>query len=167
MKFFKMIALIVLLILIVVLSCIFGDIVSSIATAMAVVVAAWQIWEGHRLSSAEFEDSFDQQYRALSYQIPVNALIGKDLSTEKRDSAREAIYNYLDLCNEQVYQRTKNRISYERWVEWASGMEENLKRPLFKEVWMEIKDSTEGSFSYLERIEAEGFKTDPAKWENA
>ena len=137
---------------------------SSVATAIGVVFAAWQIWESRRLSEAQFEDSFDQQYRELSYAIPVNALLGKPLTESKDGKAREAVYNYLDLCNEQVYQRSKNRISKERWREWSSGIKSNLGRPFFQSVWLEVKDSASGSFSFLERLEKDNFNTDPRNW---
>jgi hypothetical protein len=142
------------------------DNIASIATAIGVCIAAWQIWESRKLSSASFEDSFDQQYRELSYTIPVNAFLGKPLDDGKEGQAREAVYNYLDLCNEQIYQRAKHRISKERWNEWSSGIEENLGRPFFLSVWNEVKKSASGSFSFLEQLENEKFASDPATWKN-
>lgn len=143
------------------------DSIASIATAIGVFVAAWQLWENRKLTGAAFEDSFDQQYRELSYLIPVNALLGKSLDDVKKDQARESVYNYLDLCNEQIYQRTKGRISEERWRAWASGIDSNLSRPFFMEVWDEVKENAPSTFSFLERLEKNGFSTDPAKWKNA
>lgn len=142
------------------------DGIASIATAVGVCIAAWQISESKKKSSAAFEDSFDQQYRELSYSIPVNAFLGKDLREDEKDNAREAVYNYLDLCNEQVYQRTKKRISESRWSEWFGGIESNLKRPFISAVWYEVEESAAGSFSFLERLENEGYSIDPAKWKN-
>ena len=81
--------------------------------------------------------------------------------------AREAVYNYLDLCNEQIYQRSKKRISKDRWEEWSSGIEINLERPFIQSVWLESKESAAGSFSYLERLERANFKLDPACWRNS
>jgi len=143
------------------------DSIASIATAIGVGIAAWQMWESRKLNGAAFEDSFDQQYRELSYTIPVDALLGKELDKAKENEAREAVYNYLDLCNEQVYQRAKKRISKERWHEWALGMELNFSRPFFKQVWSEVKLTTPGFFSFLEALEKEAFKVDPAKIKNA
>jgi hypothetical protein len=140
------------------------EVIASIATAIGVFIAAWQIWESRKLTEATFEDSFDQQYRELIYTIPVNALLGKPLDDGKEDQARETVYNYLDLCNEQIYQRAKDRISKERWNEWSSGIKENLSRPFFLSVWDEVKESASDSFSFLERLENEKFKTDPITW---
>ena len=141
--------------------------VASIATAVGVLVAAWQIRESRILASASYEDDYDKQYRELIYTIPVNALLGKELTSENRSQAREGIYNYLDLCNEQTYQRSQKRISKARWGEWSKGMKENLARPLFTEVWLEVKADSKNSFSFLEKLEREEFNTDPAKWKNS
>ncbi|MFT5610752.1 MAG: hypothetical protein ACI9WC_001952 [Arenicella sp.] len=132
--------------------------------ACAVLIGAWEIRQSKKLSEAQFEDSFDQQYRELSHEIPVDALLGKSLDEGKKNQAREAIYNYLDLCNEQVYQRVKKRVSQARWHEWSSGIKANLNRPFFNEIWEEVKIESKGSFSFLERLEQEDFKSDPAKW---
>lgn len=142
------------------------DTIASIATAIGVFMAAWQIWESRKLAEATFEDSFDQQYRALSHMIPVNALLGKPLSDEEKSIAREAVYNYLDLCNEQIFQRFKSRISKDRWCEWSLGIKENINRPFIKSVWNEVKDSAPNSFSFLEKLENESFNTDPKVWKN-
>ena len=79
--------------------------IASIATAVGVAVAAWQIWASRKLAQTSFEGSLDQQYRKLVMQIPVDALLGRHVSSEKKQEVREIIYNYLDLCNEQAYLR--------------------------------------------------------------
>ena len=140
------------------------DTIASIATAVGVGIAAWQLWEGRKLAQTTFEDSFDQQYRSLAMQIPVNALIGKPVPDESKKAVREQIYNYLDLCNEQVYLRKKKRICHTRWVDWCAGIKENLEKPAFREVWEEIKKESPQTFSFLTRLEGHSFNCDPAKW---
>lgn len=156
-----------IVILITILTFFLGEVIATWATALGVLFAAMQLWEGQKIASVSFEDSFDQQYRALAYLIPVDALLGKPLCENKREKAREAIYNYLDLCNEQVYQRQKKRISADRWHEWVGGIEQNIKRKHFSDVWEEVKADSKTTFSFLERLESEEFKTDPAKWNQA
>ena len=75
------------------------DTVASLATAIAVCIAAWQIWESRKLAQTSFEDGLDQQYRNLAMDIPVDALIGEPIKDNKKDELREIIYNYLDLCS--------------------------------------------------------------------
>ncbi len=140
------------------------DTVASFATSIGVAIAAWQIWESRKLAQTTFEDSLDQQYRALAMQIPVDALIGKIIPTDKKPAVREIVYNYLDLCNEQSYLRKKKRVSELRWNAWCEGIQGNLKKPVFKEVWEEIKREAPSEFSALTKLEQEDFNCDPAKW---
>jgi len=136
--------------------------VASIATAIGVCIAAWQIRESRKLAQTTFEDGLDQQYRKLAMGIPVDALIGEPINV-KKDELREIIYNYLDLCNEQTYLRQKKRIGKNRWKEWNDGIRDNLSKPAFKEVWDEIKDKALNTFTALELLEKGEFKIDPAK----
>ena len=108
------------------------DTLAAVATAIGVGIAAWQIREGRKLSQTSFEDSLDQQYRTLSREIPVDALIGKEVPDDKKKETRELIYNYLDLCNEQIYLRKRKRVSKERWEDWCSGIKENLNKNAFR-----------------------------------
>ena len=140
------------------------DTVASLATAIGVCIAAWQIWESRKLAQTSFEDGLDQQYRKLAMDIPVDILIGKSINDDKKDDLREIIYNYLDLCNEQTYLRQKKRVSKHRWEEWNDGINDNLSKPAFKEVWNEIKDKAPTTFTALDLLEKSEFKTDPANW---
>ena len=139
--------------------------IASIATAIAVCIAAWQIWESRKLAQTSFEDGLDEQYRNLTMDIPVDALIGKPV-TDKNGKLREIIYNYLDLCNEQIYLRKKKRISKIRWKDWNVGIKDNLSKPAFKIVWDEIKATAPNTFTALECLEKNKFDIDPAKCKN-
>jgi len=140
------------------------DTIASVATAVGVCIAAWQIWASRKLAQSSFEDSLDQQYRKLAMDIPVDALIGKPINDDKKDDLREIIYNYLDLCNEQAYLWQKKRVSKNRWKEWNDGIKDNLSKPAFKEVWDEIKDYAPTTFTALDLLEKSKFKIDPSKW---
>ncbi len=83
--------------------------VVSVFTAIGVFVAAYELRVSSKIAQSEFEDSIDQQYRELAKGIPVDALIGKSVSDEKKELTRELIYNYLDLCNEQTFLRKNKR----------------------------------------------------------
>ncbi|MGF1719670.1 hypothetical protein L4D20_06435 [Vibrio kyushuensis] len=141
--------------------------ISDVATAIAAVIAAislgvsaFQTRLSRRIAETAFEDSIDQQYRELAKEIPVDVLI--DRCTEVNSDTREVIFNYLDLCNQQVYLRAKGRISDDRWVDWCDGIQENLVKSAFLSVWTEVQDKA--SFSYLNRLENESFKSDPLRW---
>jgi len=136
----------------------------SIFTAIGVLVAAFQLRVSSKIAQSEFEDSIDQQYRELAKGIPVDALIGKTVSSDKIELTRELIYNYLDLCNEQIFLRKKKRVRRDTWVDWCSGIESNLSKSEFKKVWSEIKAESPKTFTFLEKLEKSNFKEDPIKW---
>ena len=138
--------------------------IASIATAIGVTIGVWELKQASNISQAQFEDSLDQQYRSLSYGIPVDALIGKAVSLDQRQQTRELIYNYLDLCNEQTFLRKKRKIRKDTWIDWCSGIQAHLAKPEFKRVWDEIKNKAPGTFTFLEKLEMEHYKTDPARW---
>jgi len=136
--------------------------VGSLVTALGVGFGAWQIKVGKDQAQATFEDSLDQQYRSLSMELPVNALIGEPVEEKDKNKVRELIYNYLDLANEQVYLRAKGRISKHTWASWSKGIKLLLAKPSFKEVYNEIKDKCD--FTYLNRLVASNFTSDPKAW---
>ena len=140
------------------------DSLASIATAIGVAVAAWEIFKNGKRAQAAFEDSLDQQYRTLAKDIPVDALIGKPVPNDKKEETRELIYNYLDLCNEQIFLRKRNRITPATWQDCSIAIESNLQKVAFKEVWEEVKSEAPSSFSFLEELENRTFASDPKSW---
>jgi hypothetical protein len=136
----------------------------SLATAAGVLIAAFQLRISSKIAQTEFEDSIDQQYRQLSKDIPVDALIGKSVSEEKKDMTRELVYNYLDLCNEQIFLRKRRRIRKDTWTDWCNGIASNIEKPEFKRVWLEIKQESPETFTFLEKLEKANFSEDPVTW---
>ena len=47
----------------------------AVVTGIGVIFGAWQIRLGKKQAQAVFEDSLDQQYRAISMELPVNVLV--------------------------------------------------------------------------------------------
>ena len=137
---------------------------ASVATAVLVGVGVFEIRLGSRIAQAQFEDSLDQQYRNLSKDIPVDALIGKSVPDQQWLETRELIYNYLDLCNEQVFLRQKKRIRKDTWLDWCAGINSHLSKPAFQKVWNEVKSESAATFPFLERLESRDFAVDPARW---
>lgn len=137
---------------------------SSVGTFLGVIFAAYQIGQQKRISQSNFEDSLDQQYRSLIREIPVDALIGQEVEEAKKEVTREAIYNYLDLCNEQVYLRKNNRITRERWLIWQEGIEANLNKIEFQKIYKEVYDSEPDTFTSLFKLTESNFLYDPKKW---
>jgi hypothetical protein len=125
---------------------------SNIATAAAVVVAAWQLVLAHRQGITNFEDSFAKEYRKLASKLPTKALLGEPLTDEEYAKHFDELYHYFDLCNEQVFLHSIERISEKTWDFWKDGIAANIRRPAFKRAWAEIAARANNDFSELRAV---------------
>lgn len=143
------------------------DIVSAVSaavSALAVIVAMWQLRATKIIHQLEFEDSLDKEYRDLVARIPTKALIGSGLSPVEYAQAFDEFYRYFDLCNQQIILRMRKRIGQDVWSEWCCGIAYNIEKlPAFKRAWEDIKDRSD-SFKEILRLQAEKFLVDPLKW---
>ena len=77
--------------------------IASVATAIGVIVAAWQLFLAHKQSVMSFEDTFAREYRELIAKLPTKALLGESLTNKEYANHFDEMYHYIDLCNEQAY----------------------------------------------------------------
>ena len=63
--------------------------VASVATAIGVFVAGWQIRLAKQLARTQFEDTLTQQFREIIWKIPVDALIGLEISEDHYQQTRD------------------------------------------------------------------------------
>ncbi len=125
---------------------------ASIATAAAVVVAAWQLVLAHRQSVTTFEDTFAKEYRELAAKLPTKALLGEPLTEDEYAKHFDEMYHYFDLCNEQAFLQSVGRISEKTWRFWRDGMASNMRRPAFERAWAEIAARANNDFSELRAL---------------
>jgi hypothetical protein len=125
---------------------------SSLATAGGVLLAGWQLRATKQQAQSSFEDSFTSQYREIIHSLPLPAMFGEVLTSDELQAALPAFYRYFDLCNEQAFLRSKNRIRADTWTEWTEGIGQNLVRPAFRDAWREIDSRADGSFDDLRRL---------------
>jgi len=137
---------------------------ASAATAIGVLMAWQQVKLARRLAKTQFEDELAKQFRDIIWHIPVEALMGQQLSEEKYQSARDDFFRYVDLSNEQVFLRRHNRVSEETWWLWCEGMKAFLSRPAFRKAWEEFKAQAPDIFKELRRLEEQNFACDPREW---
>jgi hypothetical protein len=121
--------------------------ISSIVTAFGVGIAARQLYltqvqnRSSKIrkrpvdpvdgSADAYEDSFAEQYREISAQIPLDTLLGKPLSEAELNVSLRAFYEYFDLSNEQAFLASHGRVRSETWTNWREGIEQHLNRPAF------------------------------------
>jgi len=139
----------------------------SIGTALAVLVAAWQVHKNTQQARTDFEDELSREYREVARSIPVKAHLGKQLGEEEFEQAFQMLYQYIDLTNEQIFLRMNGRVCKTTWKNWAEGIKSNLSRPAFAKAWAYIKEGAVGSFDELRRLEKSGFAADPRTWVSA
>ena len=76
---------------------------SSIATAVGVAVAAYQLFITRRQATTTFEDTLNTQYRQAIERLPIEALFGEKLKEQDQAELLPHFYRYFDLCNEQAF----------------------------------------------------------------
>jgi hypothetical protein len=137
---------------------------TSIVTAIGVIVAARQLTLSKRQTRTQFEDDLAREYRALVERIPVKALFGEVLDQTEYEENLHLFYRYIDLSNEQVFLRQKERLSSDTWENWVEGIKANLSLPAFAMAWGEIKSKLPHRFQELRLLEKRDFKGDPKDW---
>ena len=126
--------------------------IASIATAIGVAIAAWQLLVSRRQSQLEFEDSFAEQYRRITLALPLEALLGRPLDGPALEASLRMFYNYFDLSNEQAFLATNGRLRKETWANWREGIEQHLARPAFAQAWQCLAPDLDGSFDDLKTL---------------
>lgn len=126
--------------------------IANFATAVAVVVGAWQLVLVHRQSITSFEDTFAKEYRELAAKLPTKALLGEVFSDDEHAKYFDEMYHYFDLCNEQAFLKSVGRISDKTWTFWKDGIASNLRRPAFERAWSEIAARANDDFSELKAL---------------
>jgi hypothetical protein len=127
---------------------------------LGIVILTWwqlrlirvQIDLARQQSTTTFEDGLTQQYRRIMESIPIEIWLGEAIETLEigsRNRCRDAIYRYIDLCQDQVFLRDNGRITEATWTEWAPGIKGNMNIAAFKEVWSEVQAKLPDSFSEL------------------
>lgn len=140
------------------------QLLATVATPIAVLLAWWQLRLTKQQAVVAFEDSLAREYREIAHELPVAALLGEPIDQTVYTDVLEYFYRYIDLSNEQVFLRMNRRITASTWQNWVAGIKSNLARPAFQQAWEEIKQRAPESFSELRRLEERGFATDPAGW---
>lgn len=129
-----------------------GGGIGGVFTAVAAIVAAWQLWHMHQQGTTTFEDALVREYRELASTLPLPALLGEPISDDLHREKLDEFYRYFDLCNSQVFLHDQGRISNATWAFWEEGIRTNMKRPAFARAWSEIAARANGDFAELRRV---------------
>jgi hypothetical protein len=134
---------------------------SSTATAIGVLFAWSQIKSSRHQNRTQFEDSLAREYRERrSFRLEL--CWAKNWMSH--NDSFHLFYHYIDLSNEQIFLRSKNRVSRSTWENWQDGIRSNLSLPAVQKEWKEIKKKSPSRFDELRKLEELGFQSDPREW---
>ena len=125
---------------------------SSIATAVGVAVAAYQLFVTRRQATTTFEDTLNTQYRQAIERLPIEALFGEKLKEQDQAELLPHFYRYFDLCNEQAFLFSLGRVSKKTWENWEDGIRGNMARPAFRSAWCDVARRANGDFESLRKL---------------
>lgn len=128
-----------------------GGLGSGIA-GVGAVAAFWQLRLLKTQSVTSFEDGLADEYRDIAKGLPLDALLGVDMSPQAVANALPAFYRYFDFCNQQLFLHQQGRIRKATWALWRDGIVSNLRRPAFARAWTEIAAKAIGDFDELRAL---------------
>jgi hypothetical protein len=130
--------------------------ISTVVTAFLVYLAWKQIKLLKEQATTTFEDGFTQHYRQIMESIPTNIWLGSALETldeERQNRCRDAIYRYIDLCQDEVVLHAKKRIANATWIEWEAGIKTYMTMlPAFKQVGGAVNEKRPESFKEMREL---------------
>lgn len=139
-----------------------GDNFSGFATITAAFIAAriaYKFQKGnldlaHEKMEKELFTEFNKRYDNLNDSLSLlsNTMTLDDLKNYPSKIHNKSLYDividYFNLCAEQYYWNSKNRISKEIWTAWNAGMKYNYTTyPVLQELWT-AETKAEGYKSY-------------------
>ena len=125
---------------------------ASIATAIGVGVAAYQLRASSKQSTTTFEDTLNAQYRLIIQKLPLEALFGENMDKKELKALLPHFYMYFDLCNEQAFLYKHGRVTSKTWLNWEEGIRGNLARPAFAAAWAEVAARAQDDFEHLRKF---------------
>jgi len=137
---------------------------ANLATSVGVIFGALQLWMSRQQAMSQFEDSLVQQYREIVKAMPLKVLFGEERDLEEIRKYEGLVFQYVDLCNQQIFLRSRCRIRRKTWTDWCEGIRTNLGTESLKLGWNDIKKRAPESFAELRRLEEEQFQRDPLSW---
>ena len=117
-----------------------STVVTGVAAVLGLVVAlfAYHQWliNLHQLGMqmmTHFHERYSEMYDVL-HHLPIEFDSYDALSQQEK----HAISNYVNMCSEQFYWKTQNRIDARVWNVWEHAMREKFKISVIQKAWVEI-----------------------------
>jgi hypothetical protein len=126
------------------------NLLSFIVAVIGVIGLLFSLRQAYRARLRQFEEKYVERYWSILDSLSLTALRISDQSPDRDDEV--TIRNYIFLCEDELQLRKNGYISDATYYEWADGMLEQFRQPMFTEVWDRIQDKDNqhkrGAFAY-------------------
>jgi len=111
--------------------------IALIVTALGVIGVMFGLRQSYRERLRQFESLYVERYWKILDQLSLAAVKASSAASVSPEDEK-AIRNYILLCEDELQMRRGGYISDSTYTVWADGMREQLRRPMFKEIWAEV-----------------------------
>lgn len=126
------------------------NIFSFVVAVIGVVGLLFSLRQAYRARLRQFEEKYVERYWSILDSLSLAALSVSDQSPEHNDEV--TIRKYIFLCEDELQMRKNGYISDATYYEWADGMLDQFRQPMFKQVWDQTQDEANqhkrGAFAY-------------------
>jgi len=133
-----------------------SDYIALTAALIAIAALFWQIRTSNQQSKMQTFLVYTQRYQDILLNLP-SGIEASDFDMADGVEDKEVFLRYLrayfDLCSEQFYLHEKGFIDDKVWALWQGGMRDSLKKPAFKQAWVEIQSHDYYHNKFAEYIE--------------
>jgi hypothetical protein len=127
--------------------------VSSFATAVGLFLAVIGLRQVQRQRLRQFEALFVSRYWTLMDRLSLQAMRG-DEHEPHRDEDERVVRAYLQLCEDELDLRSQGCFTDSTWAVWADGMQVQLQRWPFSQIWHRVEKDETGTFEMLREFNA-------------
>jgi hypothetical protein len=112
------------------------NVISLIVAVCGLSGLLFSLRQSYRARLRQFEEKYVERYWSMLDRLSLEAL---SVSKQKPDrDDEEAIRRYILLCEDELQMRKNGYISDSTYLEWADGMLDQFKQPMFRDVWGSI-----------------------------
>lgn len=134
-----------------------AGLIISIITAGSIIFAARQIVAQTRQMHREFESLYVERYWELMDKRSVSFLRG----SKPRRSDQFVIFQYLQLCEDEVDQRGLGRVTDETWGHWEKSIRAQVQESAYSKG---LRSSSRSDFPSLKKLVGSPTSYDPLTW---
>lgn len=126
------------------------NILSFAVAVIGVIGVLFSLRQAYRARLRQFEEKYVERYWSILDCLSLEAMSVAEMSPGRDDEL--AIRRYIFLCEDELQMRKNGYISDSTYCEWADGMLEQFRQPMFSEVWDQVRkeadERKEGAFAY-------------------